>query len=94
MSLCLVVSGCLKILPPEEIQFLNIPNTKETSGPIKKVVYISENNAFSESITEGAISQRNEVTRFNLFTGNQTFDQKDRSFEVMSLPLYLKGDLG
>ncbi|PKI35089.1 hypothetical protein CRG98_044529, partial [Punica granatum] len=73
---------CLKLLPPEEIQLLDIPSTKESSSPIKNVVYKSENDA---SYDDGKVifpQQQSEVTRFNLFTGNQTFEQREKSFKV------------
>ncbi|XAR61814.1 hypothetical protein NMG60_11016337 [Bertholletia excelsa] len=73
---------CLKLLPVEELEQLDIPTDKELSSPIKKVVYISENNTpYVEGST--TISQQHmEATRFNLFTGNQTLEQRAKSFEV------------
>ncbi|XP_057427075.1 probable hexosyltransferase MUCI70 [Lotus japonicus] len=81
-----VVAGvrerCLKLLPPEKLDQLDIPVEEESRLPVGKVLYMSESDL---SIPGGnaTLSQlRAEDTRFNLFTGNQTFEQRDRSFEV------------
>ncbi|XP_058220924.1 probable hexosyltransferase MUCI70 [Rhododendron vialii] len=73
---------CLKLLPPEELQHLDIPKGKETANPIKRVVYISENDT---PYVQGNITisqQHTEATRFNLFTGNQTLEQREKSYKV------------
>ncbi|RDY04717.1 hypothetical protein CR513_11539 [Mucuna pruriens] len=74
---------CLKLLPPEKLEHLDIPMEKESSSvPVGEVLYMSESDT---SFVGGdvALSQlRTEDTRFNLFTGNQTFEQRDKSFEV------------
>lgn len=79
-----IVSGCLKLLPYEELQHLDIPIHDNFSGPVKNVVYISEKDTrhIGENITLSG--QHTEGTRFNLFTGHQTFDQRERSFKVIS----------
>lgn len=81
-----VVAGvrerCLKLLPPEKLEQLEIPVEEESSLPIGKVLYMSATDA---SLIGGnaTLSQlRAEDTSFNLFTGNQTFEERDRSFEV------------
>lgn len=87
-----IVSGCLKLLPPEELEHLGLPEGEESTSPVKKVLYISENDTpFLEENT--ALSQqRTGATRFIFFTGNQTFDQREKSFKVMScILLYLMG---
>ncbi|GFY86129.1 DNA-directed RNA polymerase subunit beta [Actinidia rufa] len=73
---------CLKLLPPEELQHLDIPTDKEPSNPVKRMAYISENDT---PYIEGNITlsqQHMEATRFNLFTGNQTLEQREKSFKV------------
>jgi len=84
MTFELILSGCLKLLPPEKLEQLEIPVEEESSLPIGKVLYMSATDA---SLIGGnaTLSQlRAEDTRFNLFTGNQTFEERDRSFEVIS----------
>ncbi|EEF52545.1 probable hexosyltransferase MUCI70 [Ricinus communis] len=75
---------CLKLLPNEELQHLDIPMHDEISGAIKNVVYISDKDTQqhrgkSNTTLSGL---RTEVTRFNLFTGDQTLEQRERSFKV------------
>lgn len=86
MCLC-TLSGCLKLLPPEELEHLDVPVGEESTSPVNKVLYISENDTPS-LVGNTALSQhRTEATRFNLFTGNQTLDQRDKSFKVRSFIL-------
>lgn len=74
---------CLKLLPPEKLEHLDIPMEEESSSfPVGEVLYMSGGE---ESFVGGnvALSQlRTEGMRFNLFTGNQTFNERDKSFEV------------
>lgn len=75
----------MKLLPPEKFEQLDIPVEEESSSvPVGEVLYISESDRpfVGGNITLSHL--RTEDTRFNLFTGNQTFQQRDRSFEVMS----------
>ncbi|KAF5792445.1 hypothetical protein HanRHA438_Chr09g0418061 [Helianthus annuus] len=69
---------CLKLLPPEELQHLDFPLNKDSSVPIKKVIYLSESNAPYDINSQQELG----TTRFNLFTGFQTFHQREQSFEV------------
>ncbi|XP_057989069.1 probable hexosyltransferase MUCI70 isoform X2 [Hevea brasiliensis] len=71
---------CLKLLPPEELQHLEIPMHDESS-PVKNVVYISE-KAQHEGGNSTLSQLRSEGTRFNLFSGEQTLDERERSFKV------------
>ncbi|KAG4931680.1 hypothetical protein AAZX31_17G234000 [Glycine max] len=81
-----VVAGvrerCLKLLPPEKLEQLDIPVEEESSSvPVGEVLYMSESD---RSFVGGSVTLsqlRTEDTRFNLFTGNQTFKQRDQSFE-------------
>ncbi|KAK6938757.1 Protein of unknown function DUF616 [Dillenia turbinata] len=70
---------CLKLLPPEELEHLDIPLGDDPSSPVKSVVYLSENDS---SYGLGNTQQHSQDTRFNLFTGHQSFNQRDKSFEV------------
>ncbi|KAK4768668.1 hypothetical protein SAY87_003809 [Trapa incisa] len=73
---------CLKLLPPEEIQLLDVPTTKESLSPLKNVIYMSRNGALHEGGKMIIPEQQTEVTRFNMFTGNQTSERRDESFKV------------
>ncbi|XP_040996664.1 probable hexosyltransferase MUCI70 [Juglans microcarpa x Juglans regia] len=78
---------CLKLLPPEELEHLDVPVGEESTSPVNKVLYISENDTLS-LVGNTALSQhRTEATRFNLFTGNQTLDQRDKSFKASETPM-------
>ncbi|KAL0654975.1 hypothetical protein Bca4012_075559 [Brassica carinata] len=68
------LEGCLKLLPPEELEHLDTLERKESSSTVKKLVYLT--GADSSSPVRG------NMTRFNLFTGNQTFAERESSFQV------------
>lgn len=78
---------CLKLLPPEELEHLDIPVEKGPSGPVNNVVYIAEDNDPFAGGNSTFSKQQSEVGRFNLFTGYQTLDQRDRSFKVTTKPV-------
>ncbi|EPS72834.1 hypothetical protein M569_01921 [Genlisea aurea] len=72
---------CLKLLPPEELELLDIPEEKESHTPVKKLVYLTEpdgNGKWKFNSSEPSPQD----TRFNSFTGFQTLDQRNRSFQV------------
>ncbi|KAK4274751.1 hypothetical protein QN277_017933 [Acacia crassicarpa] len=73
---------CLKLLPPEELEHLDIPVEKESRGPVNKVLYIAESDASFVGGNTALTRQHPEVTRFNFFTGNQTLYERDSSFKV------------
>uniref|UniRef100_A0A803NXA5 TOD1/MUCI70 glycosyltransferase-like domain-containing protein n=1 Tax=Cannabis sativa TaxID=3483 RepID=A0A803NXA5_CANSA len=73
---------CLKLLPPEELDHLDIPSSKESTSPVRELVYISENNTPFMDRNIALSGQSTNATRFNLFTGNQSLDQRDNSFKV------------
>lgn len=83
-TLLWILSGCLNLLPPEQLEQLDLPANEESKSSVKKLVYLSDNNlpyvggntTFSRQLSEGS--------RFNLFTGDQTFDQREKSFKVMN----------
>ncbi|OMO74989.1 Plant disease resistance response protein [Corchorus olitorius] len=75
---------CLKLLPAEELEHLDIPVDDEEykSGPVKRLLYISDNEMPYGGGNSTFSWQRTNGTRFNLFTGNQTFDEREKSFKV------------
>ncbi|XP_058725234.1 probable hexosyltransferase MUCI70 [Vicia villosa] len=81
-----VVAGvrerCLKLLPPEKLEQLEIPVEEESTLPIREILYVSGNDLSFEGGNATLSQLRAEDIRFNLFTGNQTFEERDRSFEV------------
>uniref|UniRef100_A0A2P2K5J6 TOD1/MUCI70 glycosyltransferase-like domain-containing protein n=1 Tax=Rhizophora mucronata TaxID=61149 RepID=A0A2P2K5J6_RHIMU len=80
-----VRESCLKLLPPEQLQHLNIPLRDDIDGPVKNVVYMS---ATDTELLVGNTTLRGQgtgATRFNLFSGLQTFDQRETSFKVKEI---------
>ncbi|XP_050267336.1 probable hexosyltransferase MUCI70 [Quercus robur] len=73
---------CLKLLPQEDLEHLDIPVDEGSTGPVNKVLYISERDSLDLEGSTVLSSQFTETTRFNLFTGNQTLDQREKSFKV------------
>ncbi|VFR00614.1 unnamed protein product [Cuscuta campestris] len=75
---------CLKLLPPEELEQLDFPTGNAHVESIKRVVYVSadvnEHHLEGGNLTQ--IQQFSESTRFNLFTGGQSLEQRDESFKV------------
>lgn len=78
-----ILSGCLKLLPPDQLEHLDLPVNEKSRSHVKKVVYFSENVILDVGGNNTLSRQESEGTRFNLFTGNQTFDQREKSFKVM-----------
>ncbi|POO03194.1 hypothetical protein TorRG33x02_012550 [Trema orientale] len=72
---------CLKLLPQEELEHLDIPSSKGSTSPVSKVLYISENDTPFLGRNIVLSGQSTNATRFNLFTGNQTLDQRENSFK-------------
>ena len=79
-----ILSACLQLLPPEQLEHLDVRVNGESESPVKKVVYMSNNSIPYVEANATILRQRSEGTRFNLFTGNQTFDQRQKSFKVMN----------
>ncbi|KAL5777914.1 hypothetical protein ACOSP7_010840 [Xanthoceras sorbifolium] len=73
---------CLELLPPGQLEQLDVRADEESESPVKKVVYMSDNSIPHVEGIATISRRRSEGTRFNLFTGNQTFDQRQKSFEV------------
>ncbi|KAJ0680838.1 hypothetical protein HanPI659440_Chr16g0628851 [Helianthus annuus] len=77
-TLSYITSGCLKLLPPEELQRLDLQLNEYSSVPIKKVIHMSDKDMPYDTNSQ----HESGTTRFNLFTGYQTLKQREQSFEV------------
>ncbi|KAK8708036.1 hypothetical protein V6N13_059083 [Hibiscus sabdariffa] len=74
---------CLKLLPAEELEHLELPLNEESSNNlVKRLVYISDQDTTFREGKSTLPWQRVNDTRFNLFTGSQTIDEREESFEV------------
>ncbi|KAA8536139.1 hypothetical protein F0562_028617 [Nyssa sinensis] len=73
---------CLKLLPSEELQNLDIPPVGNPSSPVQKVVYMLESDRSYAGSNTTLLRQHMEVMRFNLFTGYQTLQDREESYEV------------
>ncbi|KAM0951547.1 hypothetical protein DsansV1_C03g0026741 [Dioscorea sansibarensis] len=71
---------CLMILHPEKIQHLEFPKTAEPEFRVKKVAYKSDLSTYPSNGT--TLAQYSEATRFNLFTGEQTLQEREESFKA------------
>ncbi|XP_038894402.1 uncharacterized protein LOC120083005 isoform X2 [Benincasa hispida] len=81
-----MVSGirerCLKLLPPKELEQLDIPVREGSPVPEIDVNYITNSDS-SLLVDKFSLSRQSmNATRFNLFTGYQTLDQREKSFKV------------
>ncbi|KAI3702480.1 hypothetical protein L6452_28218 [Arctium lappa] len=72
---------CLKLSPPEYIKTLPSPFEKSAS-PVKEIVYITGVNSSFVGEKTTLLQQPFEVSRFNRFTGFQTFYERNESFKV------------
>ncbi|XP_059450793.1 probable hexosyltransferase MUCI70 [Corylus avellana] len=73
---------CLKILPPEELEHLEIPSVETPNFPVNRVVYISETDGADIHNNTSLLQQHTNATRFNLFTGYQTIQEREGSYKV------------
>ncbi|KAJ6812020.1 uncharacterized protein M6B38_152255 [Iris pallida] len=73
---------CFKTLPPEEILNLEFPERENTNFSIRRVVYKSDLGNYHIGDNATLISQQTEYARFNLFTGNQTLQEREESFKA------------
>ncbi|TYI75567.1 hypothetical protein E1A91_D06G014500v1 [Gossypium mustelinum] len=74
---------CLKILPAEELEHVELPLTEESSSNlVKRLVYLSDQGTPYGAGDSTDSWQRINDTRFNLFTGHQTMDEREKSFKV------------
>lgn len=83
----LIMSGCLKLLPPEELELLEIPDPGDSLTSLKELVYATETNGASKEGKFNLSMVYLEGSRFNLFTGNQSLEQRDQEFKVIVLSL-------
>ncbi|KAL3514583.1 hypothetical protein ACH5RR_027300 [Cinchona calisaya] len=73
---------CLKLLPPEELERLVLPEQRASNNPIKRVEYITDTDTRNGEGNFTVSHHHLNGTRFNMFTGYQTLEQRDQSFKV------------
>ncbi|KAJ4963314.1 hypothetical protein NE237_023253 [Protea cynaroides] len=73
---------CLKLLPPEQLQHLDIPAGGEPTFPVKRLVYKSDIESSYVGGNPTLLQKHTEPTRFNLFTGYQTLNDREQSYKV------------
>ncbi|KAI3472397.1 hypothetical protein Pfo_029518 [Paulownia fortunei] len=73
---------CLKLLPAEELELLEIPNDMDSRSPLKELVYATETDRASKEGKFNLSTVYLEGAKFNLFTGNQTLEQREQNFKV------------
>ncbi|KAG2545614.1 probable hexosyltransferase MUCI70 [Panicum virgatum] len=69
--------SCLKLLDPEKLQNLELPEIPEANTSIKEVVYRSSMHHIEDDILS-----HTESSRFNSFTGYQTLTEREESFKI------------
>nr|DAD40614.1 TPA_asm: hypothetical protein HUJ06_014937 [Nelumbo nucifera] len=82
ISFSWILIGCLKLLPPEQLEILDIPVAEETSFPVRRVVYKSDSGTSYLGGNAILLERHTEATRFNLFTGNQTLQEREQSYKA------------
>lgn len=76
-----MISGCLELMSPEEMQLLRFPPEKNTDSPLNKSLVFRSGSEESLMDANGTrLWSYSEGTRFNLFTGNQTLLERKESF--------------
>ncbi|EEE60000.1 hypothetical protein OsJ_12726 [Oryza sativa Japonica Group] len=73
-------SGRVRILGPEKLQNLELPEVPEQNLSVQKVVYKSSLLHLGDDD-----SSRTEISRFNSFTGYQTLNEREESFKMKEL---------
>jgi len=74
---------CLKLLPPEDIEHLELPFAQTSDIPVRNVVYAVLESRDEVGDNSTAFKQLEmESQNFNLFTGNQTLHERQESFKV------------
>lgn len=76
------ILGCLKLLPTEQLENLEIPSVETPSFPVTRVVYISDTDRSSIGGNTTLTMEPTESSRFNLFSGYQTRLEQEQSFKV------------
>lgn len=74
----------MKILGPEKLQNLELPEVPEQNLSLQKVVYKSSLLHLGDDD-----SSRTEISRFNSFTGYQTLNEREESFKVLFWPYFV-----
>ncbi|KAF5194424.1 Dna-directed rna polymerase subunit beta [Thalictrum thalictroides] len=74
---------CLKLLPPEALEHLDIPNG-ESHSPVKRVIYKAAADSSNLRDNTALFLTNTETGRFNSFTGSQTLYEREQSFKVVS----------
>lgn len=75
------LSACLKLLSKEEIRQLDFPGFVMPTSP-KRILYKSVLDESHMSMYSSSSQQLVQGSRINLFTGNQTFEEREDSFKV------------
>ncbi|XP_021718703.1 uncharacterized protein LOC110686399 [Chenopodium quinoa] len=79
---------CLPILSAEDLEILDIPTElKGSKGPVKNVIYISEDNDPYAGENSTFSFQKRKPGRSSLFTGYQSLVQREKSFKVTETPV-------
>jgi hypothetical protein len=73
-----ILTACLKMLDPEILRNLELPESPEQNLPVKKVVYRSSPPHLEDNISSSMTN-----SRFNSFTGYQTLTEREESFKVL-----------
>ncbi|XP_019178540.1 PREDICTED: uncharacterized protein LOC109173711 [Ipomoea nil] len=73
---------CLDLLPPEELEKLDFPIGDAHTKPVQSIVYKSDANEHPVEGNLTLLQQFSDSTRFNLFTGSQSLEQREESFKV------------
>lgn len=73
---------CLKLLPPDALEHLDIPLGEETKSAVKRVIYKSDDNTSYLGSNSSLLQRSTEAGRFNLFTGIQSLYEREQSFKV------------
>ncbi|CAN0872825.1 Probable hexosyltransferase MUCI70 [Linum grandiflorum] len=68
---------CLNLLPPDELEFLDIPKAGEVDSPVKKVIYLTEKDVPD---SEQNATAKSKGVKFNSFSGYPSLEERDRSF--------------
>ncbi|KAG0500725.1 hypothetical protein HPP92_000797 [Vanilla planifolia] len=73
---------CLKMLKPEELHNLDFPEYAVQNSPVKSLMYKSYSGQYASNSNSTMLSYQNGTTRFNLFTGYQTLEEREDSYNV------------
>ncbi|CAN1273637.1 Probable hexosyltransferase MUCI70 [Linum perenne] len=69
---------CLKLLPSDELELLDIPSGGGIESPVQNVIYLSD-----KDVPDAAnATRRSKRIKFNPFTGYPSLEDRDKSFMV------------